>query len=151
MSPSEAIQQKAVLTHIAAPSPKIKKKRQISKKFSPKISYFCGKKTVNVLFPILGFFKKWFVVFRGGDNQVFMFYICAMYFRYSLRHNPAKDRSDGYYRLIKSCRNETDRVCYRTLLSVDFIRDLVDIDQLNQIRRILCNRYFDVQSLDFDY
>jgi hypothetical protein len=64
-----------------------------------------------------------------------------MYFKVSLRHNPAKDRTDGYYRLIESYRDETGRVSHRTLLNVGFIHDLVDIDQLNQIRRILCNRY----------
>ena len=63
-----------------------------------------------------------------------------MYFRFSLRHNPAKGKSDAYYRLIESYRNETDRVCHRTLLNVGFLDDLVNIDQLNQIRRILCNR-----------
>ena len=63
-----------------------------------------------------------------------------MYFRLSLRHNPAKGKSDAYYRLIESYRNETDRVCHRTLLNVGFLDDLVNIDQLNQIRRILCNR-----------
>ncbi|MDR3219411.1 MAG: hypothetical protein LBU22_10655 [Dysgonamonadaceae bacterium] len=70
-----------------------------------------------------------------------MLYLCAMYFRSSIRHNPAKGKTDSYYRLIESYRNETDRVCHRTLLGVGFVRDLVDIDQLNQIRRILCNRY----------
>jgi hypothetical protein len=64
-----------------------------------------------------------------------------MYFKVSLRHNPAKGKTDGYYRLIESYRNETGRVCHRTLLNVGFIDDLVDIDQLNQIRRLLCNRY----------
>jgi len=63
-----------------------------------------------------------------------------MYFRLSLRHNPAKGKSDAYYRLIESYRNQTDRVCHRTLLNVGFLDDLVNIDQLNQIRRILCNR-----------
>ena len=63
-----------------------------------------------------------------------------MYFRFSLRHNPAKGKSDAYYRLIESYRNETDRVCHRTLLNVGFLDDMVNIDQLNQIRRILCNR-----------
>jgi hypothetical protein len=64
-----------------------------------------------------------------------------MYFKISLRHNPAKGKTDGYYRLIESYRNETGRVCHRTLLNVGFIDDLVNIEQLNQIRRILCNRY----------
>jgi transposase len=63
-----------------------------------------------------------------------------MYFRFSLRHNPAKGKSDSYYRLIESYRNEKDRVCHRTLLNVGFLDDLVSIDQLNQVRRILCNR-----------
>ena len=63
-----------------------------------------------------------------------------MYFRFSLWHNPAKGKSDAYYRLIESYRNETNRVCHKTLLNVGFLDDLVNIDQLNQIRRILCNR-----------
>jgi hypothetical protein len=63
-----------------------------------------------------------------------------MYFRFSLRHNPAKGKSDAYYRLIESYRNEKDRVCHRTLLHVGFLDDRVTTDQLNQIRRILCNR-----------
>jgi hypothetical protein len=64
-----------------------------------------------------------------------------MYFKVSLRHNPATDTSEGYYRLVESYRNEVNRVCHRTLLNVGFLRDLVDVDQLNQVRRILCNRY----------
>jgi hypothetical protein len=64
-----------------------------------------------------------------------------MYFKVSLRHNPVKGKTDGYYRLVESYRSETGRVCHRTLLNVGFIDDLVNIDQLNQIRRILCNRY----------
>jgi hypothetical protein len=46
-----------------------------------------------------------------------------MYFRFSLRHNPVKGNSDAYYRLIESYRNETDRVCHRTLLNVCFLDD----------------------------
>jgi hypothetical protein len=69
-----------------------------------------------------------------------------MYFRFSLRHNPAKDRSDAYYRLIESYRNEKDRVCHRTLLNVGFLDGLVTIEQLNQVRRILCNRREEAQG-----
>jgi hypothetical protein len=64
-----------------------------------------------------------------------------MYFKVSLRRNPAKGKTDGYYRLIESYRDETGRVSHRTLLNVGFIEDLVTIEQMNQIRRILCNRY----------
>jgi hypothetical protein len=42
--------------------------------------------------------------------------------------------------LTESYRNEKDRVCHRTLLNVGFLDDLVTIDQLNQVRRIPCNR-----------
>jgi hypothetical protein len=63
-----------------------------------------------------------------------------MYFRFSLRHNPGKGKSDAYYRLIESYRNEKDRVCHRTLLNVGFLDDAVTIEQPNQVRRILCNR-----------
>jgi hypothetical protein len=63
-----------------------------------------------------------------------------MYFRSSLRNNPAKGKLDAYYRLVESYRNASDRVCHRTLLNVGFIEDMVTIEKLNQIRRILCNR-----------
>jgi hypothetical protein len=64
-----------------------------------------------------------------------------MYFKVSLRNNPSKGKTDGYYRLIESYRDESGRVSHRTLLNVDFIEDIVTIDQMNQIRRLLCNRY----------
>lgn len=63
-----------------------------------------------------------------------------MYFKFSLRRNPDKGKSDAYYRLVESYRNETGRVCHRTLLNAGFLDDLINIDQLNQVRRILCNR-----------
>ena len=49
-----------------------------------------------------------------------------MYFRFSLRHNPAKGKSDAYYRLIENYRNETDRVCHKTLLNVGFLDDTIN-------------------------
>ena len=64
-----------------------------------------------------------------------------MYFKFTLRHNPATSKTEGYYRLVESYRDERDRVSHRTLLNVGFIDKLVDIEQLNQVRRILCNRY----------
>jgi len=64
-----------------------------------------------------------------------------MYFKFSLRRNPATSKIEGYYRLIESYRDERGRVSHKTLLNVGFIDNIVDIDQLNQIRRILCNRY----------
>ena len=73
-------------------------------------------------------------------SRLYSIFATVMYFRFSLRHNPAKGKSDAYYRLIESYRNETDRICHRTLLNVGFLDDMVNIDQLNQIRRILCNR-----------
>jgi len=69
-----------------------------------------------------------------------------MYFKFSLRHNPATLKTEGYYRLVESYRDERGRVSHKTLLNVGFIDNLVDIDQLNQVRRILCNRYESAQG-----
>jgi hypothetical protein len=70
----------------------------------------------------------------------------AMYFRSSFRHNPATGKIDSCYRLIESYRNADDRVCHRTLLNVGFLNGQVNIDELNQIRRILCKRYQDIKG-----
>jgi hypothetical protein len=64
-----------------------------------------------------------------------------MYFKFLLRHNPSKGKTDAYYRLVENYRNETGGVCHRTLLNVGFLDDLINMDQLNQVRRILCNRF----------
>jgi len=64
-----------------------------------------------------------------------------MYFRSTIRRNPATDQIDSYYRLVESYRNETDRVCHRTLLNVGFLDGSINIDELNQVRRILCKRF----------
>jgi hypothetical protein len=40
-----------------------------------------------------------------------------MYFKVSMRHNPAKGFIDGYYRLVESYRNAEDRICHRTMLN----------------------------------
>ena len=62
-----------------------------------------------------------------------------MYFKFSLRHNPATDQPDCYYRLVESYRNEYNRVCHRTLLNIGFV-DL-EVETLNKIRRILQERF----------
>ena len=63
-----------------------------------------------------------------------------MYFKISMRHNPARGKMDGYYRLVESYRNADDRVCHRTLLNVGFLDDEVTVDRLNHIRRRLVER-----------
>ena len=69
-----------------------------------------------------------------------------MYFRSSLRHNPATGEIESYYRLVESYRNEEGRVCHRTLLNVGFLEGKINIDELNQVRRILCKRYQDIKG-----
>jgi len=69
-----------------------------------------------------------------------------MYFRATIRRNPATGQMDSYYRLVESYRNETDRVCHRTLLNVGFLDGLVNIEELNQVRRIICKRYQDIKG-----
>lgn len=69
-----------------------------------------------------------------------------MYFRSTIRHNPATGQIDSYYRLIESYRNGTGRVCHRTLLNVGFVNGRLNTDELNQVRRILCKRFQDIKG-----
>jgi len=69
-----------------------------------------------------------------------------MYFRSTIRRNPATGAIDSYYRLVESYRNETGRVCHRTLLNVGFLDGSIKIEELNQVRRILCKRYQEIKG-----
>ena len=60
----------------------------------------------------------------------------AMYFKVSIRTNPATGEPGGYYRLVESYRNADDRVCHRTLLNVGFM-DGVEPEALNRIQKLL--------------
>jgi transposase len=62
-----------------------------------------------------------------------------MYFKVSIRVNPATDKPDGYYRLIESYRNFDGRVCHRTLLHIGFMTGVAGED-LNRIQRLLNHR-----------
>jgi hypothetical protein len=79
-------------------------------------------------------------------NGGYRTFASAMYFRSTIRQNPATGKIDSYYRLIESYRNETDRVCHRTLLNVGFLTGLITVDELNQVRRIICKRYQDIKG-----
>jgi hypothetical protein len=59
-----------------------------------------------------------------------------MYFKVSMRHNPATGWLGGYYRLIESYRNSGGRVCHRTLLNVGFMEG-VPAEELNRIQKLL--------------
>jgi PAS domain-containing protein len=67
-----------------------------------------------------------------------------MYFKISMRHNPAKGKIDGYCRLVESYRNAEDRVCHRTLLNVGFLDGVATVDQLNLIQKYLNRRVSEV-------
>jgi hypothetical protein len=49
---------------------------------------------------------------------------------------------------VESYRNETDRVCHRTLLNVGFLNGMITVDELNQVRHIICKRYQDIKGGD---
>jgi PAS domain-containing protein len=68
-----------------------------------------------------------------------------MYFKFSLRKNPATQEVESYFRLVESYRNEYNRVCHRTLLNIGFID--YEIETLNAIRTILQNRLNRTESL----
>jgi hypothetical protein len=67
-----------------------------------------------------------------------------MYFRSTIRRNPATGEIDSYYRLVESYRNETGRVCHRTLLNVGFLNGTINIDELNQVRRMICKHFQEI-------
>ena len=59
-----------------------------------------------------------------------------MYFKVSMRTNPAKGVYCGYYRLVESYHNHSDRVCHPTMLNGGYLDELTT-DQLNLIQKIL--------------
>ena len=62
-----------------------------------------------------------------------------MYFKVSMRTNPATGVYSGYYRLVESYRNHLDRVCHRTILNAGYL-DGLTTDQLNLIQKILTSK-----------
>jgi len=62
-----------------------------------------------------------------------------MYFKVSMRTNPATGVYCGYYRLVESYRNHCDRVCHRTILNAGYL-DGLTTDQLNLIQKILTSK-----------
>ena len=68
-----------------------------------------------------------------------------MYFRSVIRVNPVSQEPEGYYRLVESYRNEGDRICHRTLLTVGFLS--ISGEKLNRIQRILNDRLKNITSL----
>lgn len=63
-----------------------------------------------------------------------------------MRNNPATQTSCGYYRLVESYRNETGRVCHRTLLNVGFLDTEVKV-HLRTIQTILSDKAASKESL----
>lgn len=74
-------------------------------------------------------------------------YLCGMYFKASGRTNPGTKKYDSYYRLVESYRNETGRICHRTILNVGFLDDELTPEQLNLIARTLTDMYQSKQSI----
>lgn len=63
-----------------------------------------------------------------------------MYFKFSLRKHPHSGKLVGYYRLVESYRNASNRVCHHTILNVGFMED-VTAEQLTKIQKRLTERY----------
>lgn len=64
-----------------------------------------------------------------------------MYFKSTCRRNPDTQKLDGYYRIVESYRNNTGRVCHRTILNVGFLEDDLSAIQLNLIARKLTDLF----------
>lgn len=65
--------------------------------------------------------------------------VCCMYFKITLRKNPQTNNLCGYYRLVESYRNASNRVCHHTILNVGFLDHLAP-EQLNKIQKLLTHR-----------
>ena len=73
-------------------------------------------------------------------NQLCSTFAGDMYLNGNIRRKPAREETDSYYRLIESYLNETESVRHRTLFHVGFFDRVITIDELNQVRRIICKR-----------
>jgi len=62
-----------------------------------------------------------------------------MYFKVSMRTNPATGIYSAYYRLVESYRNDDNRILHRTILNAGYLDEL-NTDQLNQIQKILTTK-----------
>lgn len=69
-----------------------------------------------------------------------------MYLKASFRHNSNLQDIAAYYRLVESYRNETDRVCHRTLLNIGFWPDATTAQKVKVID-LLNSRYKNEQAL----
>jgi hypothetical protein len=75
----------------------------------------------------------------AGSKKKFL--LCGIYFKVSMRSDPAKGFTDGYYRSAESYRNPENRVCHRTMLNAGFLdMDEMNETQLKQIQKILILR-----------
>jgi len=78
-------------------------------------------------------------------NQLCSTFAGDMYLTVNIRRKPAKKETDSYCRLIESYLNETDSVRHRNLLHVSLFDRVITIDDLNQVRRIICKRCEDMK------
>lgn len=63
-----------------------------------------------------------------------------MYLKATFRYNPGIQDIAAYYRLVESYRNETDRVCHKTLLNIGFW-PAATRDQKDKVVYLLNERY----------
>jgi Transposase DDE domain len=64
-----------------------------------------------------------------------------LYFKSSIRTNPATGHIQSYFRLIESYRNDSERVCHRTIVNLGFIDSSITPEQLNAVSRRLTDMY----------
>lgn len=93
----------------------------------------------SLIFNICVFYIS-FVVLRGVlvISELGVYFV-FMYFKVSMRTNPATGVYSGYYRLVESYRNYEDRVSHRTILNAGYLDELTT-DQLNLIQKILTSK-----------
>jgi len=76
----------------------------------------------------------------------------AMFFKATIRKNPATSKLGSYYRLVESYRNADGRICHQTLLNIGFM-DEVETEELNRIQKLLNHKckYIDNELFKVEY
>ena len=70
----------------------------------------------------------------------------VVYFKFSIRTNPATGSLTGYYRLVESYRNADNRVCQKTILTVGFMED-TNHKQRVRLQELLSDRYVGIHRM----
>jgi hypothetical protein len=71
----------------------------------------------------------------------------VVFFKFTIRKYPLIDKQDSYYRLVEGLCNVNGKLKHRTLLKIGFLEEVLTIDQIKIVYRLLNNWYQQKQEL----